>query len=753
MATVELLAPAGTLETFYAALEGGADAVYAGAPGFNARNLAKDLRIEEIGAMIRYCHDRDKKIYIAANSLILEKDIGSVISTLALLEELQPDALIVQDLGLLYLVKKYFPTIKLHGSTLMTVHNSEGVRFLGDQGCERVVLARELTLKEIETINQRSGKTELEVFIHGAMCFSYSGLCLFSSYLGGKSGLRGRCVQPCRRAYTSSSNISSPKWKKKRGGTKKAAKGKYSFSMNDLSGLEAVSSLKKIGVSSLKVEGRLRSAHYVRNVIKAYRIMLDSEEGDQDNALIEAQDLVDNAMSRNTSSGYFFTPQPEEAITSHHSGNIGLHLGKFSGIKEVKGARICRFVVKKDIAIGDRLRLHVEPSGERASFRIKSLYVQGANVQKASAGERISVELPGTLVLPVGAFVEVYKVDSGAQGFIPRDGLDIDGVSLELRWLKKKTAPKIGGITDVLCKAELSRNDESTASHQKKKKQDFHHRGRSFRAKKRLPIEWWLKTDSPNVIFNRFPFAPDRYLLNFEKQLLSQAGKIKKELGPRSRIVSWSLPPLIMENDIAKVKRQIFSLMRTGFRSFQLGHISQVQLFQGEKVHLFGDYSLNVMNSLTVSYLQALGIGSVQAAIELDKQSLEDLIGGYRAQSVDALTSSHGTVPIGLYVYGSPPLYTARLASNHFEYGKRLESPKKEPFVIRKKEGFTQTFPETGFSLLPYLEELQKIGLGYVVVDTCNHTSRKNVEELGERLKGTGRYRKLPTFNYLGHLE
>ena len=217
MAAMELLAPAGTVETFGAALDGGADAIYVGAPGFNARNLARDLRIEEIGAMIRHCHSLGKKLYIAANSLLLEKELPLVIENLALLQELRPDALIVQDLGLIRLVRHYFPELKLHGSTLMTVHNSDGVHFQAELGCERVVLSREMTLKEIGAISARKGDTELEIFIHGAMCFSYSGLCLFSSYLGGKSSMRGRCVQPCRRAYSSGGKGSGGKGGKSTG--------------------------------------------------------------------------------------------------------------------------------------------------------------------------------------------------------------------------------------------------------------------------------------------------------------------------------------------------------------------------------------------------------------------------------------------------------------------------------------------------------------------------------------------------------
>jgi putative protease len=169
----ELLAPAGNLENFQAALDAGADGVYVGAPGFNARNLARDLRLEEIGAMIRHCHDRGKKLYVAANSLILERELPAVIEALALLETLEPDALIVQDLGLIRLIRDCFPALPLHASTLMTAHNVDAVRMLSTMGCKRVVLARELTLKEIAAIVAGTD-VELEVFVHGAMCFSYS---------------------------------------------------------------------------------------------------------------------------------------------------------------------------------------------------------------------------------------------------------------------------------------------------------------------------------------------------------------------------------------------------------------------------------------------------------------------------------------------------------------------------------------------------------------------------------------------------
>ncbi len=759
MAAMELLAPAGTVETFGAALDGGADAVYVGAPGFNARNLARDLRLEEIGAMIRHCHSLDKKLYIAANSLLLERELPLVIENLALLQELGPDALIVQDLGLIRLVRDYFPKLKLHGSTLMTVHNSDGLRFQEQLGCERVVLARELTLKEISTISAGRGDTEIEIFIHGAMCFSYSGLCLFSSYLGGKSGLRGRCVQPCRRAYSSRGKGAGGKGG---GSLKKGDSGRYLFSMNDLTGLEAVSFLKEAGISSLKIEGRLRSAHYVQSIVAAYRKVLDAAPGHEESALAEAKDLAEQAMSRKTSSGYFFTPQPAEAITPHHSGNMGMHLGRFTVTRKAGEQLTCKFVTKAALAVGDRLRLHIEPSGERTAFRLKSLFVLGRQEESAASGSKVSIELPHGFQADSGGHVEVYKIDGGFRlGALNSTVLQVEQIGRELKGTRQQLAGTIKQIVGEVCAvggtAEMPEQSEKSEKSAGKgamrgttKKRLAHLRP----VRKKMPLEWWLKTDSLKLLQGDLPFTPDRYLLSFNKQTVLQAGKLKGALGAKARLVTWALPPLIMENDLARVRKQIQLLLRTGFRSFQLGHLSQKLFFAGEKAHLFADYTANLFNNQAVAMVGDSGIGAAQAGIEMDRAALQELLRGCRGgEGGSGPGQKRRNIPVGLTVYGAPALYTSRLAPDHFQYERQILSPRDEPYIIRKKEGFTQTFPAKPFSLLPYLDELKEIGIKYVVVDISGTDSKRELLELNDRLSNTGRYGKLSTFNYLGTLE
>ncbi|MDR3631356.1 MAG: U32 family peptidase [Desulfocapsaceae bacterium] len=740
---MELLAPVGTLENFQAAMDAGADAVYVGAPGFNARNLARDLGLEEVGAMIRHCHDRGKKLYVAANSLILESEIPRAIETLALLESLGPDALIVQDLGLIRLVREYFPALPLHASTLMVAHNADAVRMLASLGCRRVVLARELTIKEIAAV-AAAVDTPLEVFVQGAMCFSYSGLCLFSSYLGGKSGLRGRCVQPCRRRYN---------WQSRdgKGGGGKTAGGSYLFSMNDLSGLEAVPALRRIGVAALKIEGRLRSAHYVSHVVRAYRLLLDSAEGDFEQAVEGAKVLIDRAMGRKVSPGFFLSPQPKEAISPYHSGNTGLHLGRLKILAPDEAGVFGSLALKGPVGLGDRLRLHFESSGERQAFSLKRLMLRNQEVEEAEAGTPVRILLPEGSEKLSGR-IELYKVDvrqEKAEGRAP--DLAVAPVKRDLGKSRNRLGPHIQSI-----QARVLGTEEAVQTLQGGNSPG---RGRKSGPQKKsgsgLPVEWWLKTDQPGMILGRLPFAPDRLLLTLDKNMLGQAGRIRQYLGAQARNVIWALPPVLLGAEFQRLRSSVHSLMRSGFKSFQIGHLSQTAFFGKERVHLYGDYTLNLMNGQAVELAGIAGLEAVQLSIELDQQSLQDCVKGYRRPGIeDGKGTSGGRVRLGLMVYGAPALFTARLAADHFQYGRIFISPKEEPFVIRKKEGGTQTFATRPFSLLPHLQDLKEMGLQYVVIDTTGLAlDKKGLQELADRMSAKGRGPRLSAFNYFGKLE
>jgi len=254
----ELLAPAGSLEILKGVIESGADAVYVGGSMFGARAYANNFTEEELLEAIDFAHLRGVKVYLTVNTLIKNSEFSKLYDYLLVYYKRGLDAVIVQDIGVVKAIHEYFPSLEIHTSTQMTVTGADGVRFLSQFGVTRVVMAREVSLAEMKRIHEETGM-ELEAFVHGALCYSYSGQCLFSSILGGRSGNRGRCAQPCRLPYTV-----------------EGKKDEYILSLKDMCGIKALDKLHDAGVYSLKIEGRMKQLEYACGVVKYYRSYIDS---------------------------------------------------------------------------------------------------------------------------------------------------------------------------------------------------------------------------------------------------------------------------------------------------------------------------------------------------------------------------------------------------------------------------------------------------------------------------------------------
>lgn len=256
----ELLAPAGSLEILKGVIESGADAVYVGGSMFGARAYANNFTEEELLEAIDFAHLRGVKVYLTVNTLIKNSEFSKLYDYLLVYYKRGLDAVIVQDIGVVKAIHEYFPSMEIHTSTQMTVTGADGVRFLSQFGVTRVVMAREVSLAEMKCIHEETGM-ELEAFVHGALCYSYSGQCLFSSILGGRSGNRGRCAQPCRLPYTV-----------------EGKKDEYILSLKDMCGIKALDKLHDAGVYSLKIEGRMKQLEYACGVVKYYRSYIDSKK-------------------------------------------------------------------------------------------------------------------------------------------------------------------------------------------------------------------------------------------------------------------------------------------------------------------------------------------------------------------------------------------------------------------------------------------------------------------------------------------
>lgn len=319
MSNIELLAPVGSFDALRAAVSNGANAVYLGGKSFGARASANNFDTEEMKQAVEYAHIRDVKVYVTVNTLVKESEISYFLKYINFLYNIDVDALILQDIGMTKLVKEHFPDFEIHASTQMVAHSLEDVKYLEKLGFKRVVLARELEIKEIEYISKNSS-VDIEVFVHGALCVCYSGQCLMSSMIGGRSGNRGRCAQPCRKVYDLIDKSSNSKVK---------LDDQYLLSPRDLNTIEDLDKIIDTGVLSLKIEGRMKRAEYVATVVGSYREALDYYITNKN--LKVKKDILDNLYSifnRKFTKGYILEKSGKEIMNPEKPNNTGLYIGK-----------------------------------------------------------------------------------------------------------------------------------------------------------------------------------------------------------------------------------------------------------------------------------------------------------------------------------------------------------------------------------------------------------------------------------------
>jgi putative protease len=354
MPTVELLAPAGNPEALDAALGEGADAVYLGARNFNARMRSNNFAFNQLEAAVGACRRQGKKLYVTVNTVFEQREADRMWQFLQYLDSLAPDGIIVQDLGVAQMAAKHFPKLELHASTQMNIASAKGANLLSRRGFKRVVLARELSLDEIRAVKQATN-IELEVFVHGALCVSESGLCMFSSYLGGKSANRGSCAQACRRLYATDGQSG------------------YWFSPDDFQLIEYVPELMEAGVASFKIEGRMKSAEYVGQVVAAYRHMIDNWKLGRERALAKAQAMLQSDFARRKTRFFIAGQLDSEYIRPEQAGGTGISLGKIRDIRVIDEKRYALMEAYPGLAEGDSLRFHRPDDSERFTAKVREV--------------------------------------------------------------------------------------------------------------------------------------------------------------------------------------------------------------------------------------------------------------------------------------------------------------------------------------------------------------------------------------------
>lgn len=384
MKKLELLAPAGNMDAFLAAIEAGADAIYIGGYTFGARAFANNFSDDEIIKCINYAHLYGVKVYITVNTIVYEKEVDLFLNYIDFLHRNNVDAIIIQDLGMFDLVRKVYPNLELHASTQMHIHNLNGVLNLQKWGAKRVVMARETSYETLKEIKKHTS-IELEVFVHGALCVSYSGQCLMSSLIGGRSGNRGKCAGTCRQQY----NLIDDN-------EKKYNEDSYLLSTRDLNTLEDIGKLIELGIDSFKIEGRMKRAEYVYLVVSIYRKAIDNylkykETRITENDILELKKIYNRKFTK----GYLFNDK--NIMNTYRPNHLGIKIGKV--IKKDKNSIYIKLNNKLINGDGIRFLNKVEDDG----LIINQMYI---NKQKViSAKENDVIEIKGNINCDNGATV------------------------------------------------------------------------------------------------------------------------------------------------------------------------------------------------------------------------------------------------------------------------------------------------------------------------------------------------------------
>ena len=573
MSKPELLAPAGSLLSLKAAIEGGADAIYIGGAAFNARMKAKNFDENDLKIGIELAHEYGVKVYIAANTLILDREIDEYLRAAERAYLLSADAMIIADVGAASEVKKRIP-IELHASTQLSGHNVDAAKRLCEAGFSRMVLAREMPKADIARFCAES-PIESEVFVHGALCVCHSGQCLFSSLVGGRSGNRGECAQPCRLPFKS---------KNGRGDA-------YPLSLKDLSLAEHITELCEMGVSSFKIEGRMKSPEYVRDVTARWRTLLDEGR----NADKRDMEYLAGVFGRSGHTDAYFIRKIDSKMLG-----VRRESDKKESAAQAKFESITRKIPIELFASIKR----GEPSRLTARVGEKCVTVLGATPDEART-QPITVESLRKNLSKLGDTVYYLKNLSAE--------LD-EGLMLPIS--------AINALRRAAIEALKSENDESARSDS-----DILSAKKSFPSKKREKIR--------TAVFYQPENIPDA-ARNFFDRIYIPLERYSKLSGYGYGVM---LPEVIFDSERDAVEKMLAEAYKNGARDALIGNIGHVDLVKNQGFSLHGDMRLNVFNNSTAAELEALGIRDFILSPELTLRQMRD-IGGF------SLACVYGRLPL-----------------------------------------------------------------------------------------------------------
>lgn len=655
---IELLSPAGSFESLKAAIAAGCDAVYLGGTLFGARAFANNFNNVEMIKAINYAHLYGVKVYVTTNILIHEHEVERFLTYVEFLHKNNVDAIIIQDLGMLDLVHKTFPNLEIHASTQMHIHNLDGVIMAKNLGVKRVVLARETSIETLNTI-KKNVLIDLEIFAHGALCVSYSGQCLFSSLIGNRSGNRGSCVGSCRLPYKIVDEDNN-----------KLNHGNYPLSMKDLNTLEYLGNLIEAGVTSLKIEGRMKGPEYVYTVTKLYRMAIDSYYQNK-KVFIDQKEFnnLKRIFNREFTKGYLFNEQMENIINDQRPNHQGVLIGKVVDYKnnyafiklneEVHindGLRIVLedddyglllnefYINKKLVKVGHKNDIISLKVNKKIKVNSKVLLTKDSklieNINNVISKNERKVLINGEVILKLNEPMQI-KINDGIN-FISVTG-DLVNSSINNSTKKETIYEKVSKLGDTVYKFEqLDIIIDNNVFIPLKLINELRRRAIELLNEKRL-YQYEFKKEEYTISIPKFNLA------NNKSVLVDSLNKIGN-----SNNYDIIYSENISDNAIIKIPKIVDNYDKYDIsKEYLIGELGAFNKLP----NINCDYSFNVYNSYTVALLHSLGAKRITLSYELTYKQIKNIVDNYQKRY-------HANPNLEVVIYGNCEVMTLKTNLN-----------------------------------------------------------------------------------------
>ena len=734
--TIELAAPAGSPEALDAAIGEGADAVYLGLKDFNAHLRCANFSYSQYEAALRSLHRMGRRLYVTVNTVFEQREADRVYQLLKYLAKTGPDAIIVQDLGIAAMAQACFPSLKLFASSRINAASARAVNLLSRNGFSRVTLARELSLEEIRSIRTNTNM-ELEVFVHGSLCMSVSGLCLFSSYLGGKSDNRGLCTQACRRAYFSGTA----------GEDTNKEDGAYYFSPSDLQLVEKIPDLFRAGVNFFKIEGRMKSAEYVGTAVSAYRLVMDNLDAGEEaltRAIAEARNILKNDFARpktvyliNGTESSPAATDGEEAVLDwlnpKQNAGTGIPLGKLLRVtgrdEESKGLLSPGGV---SLAAGDSIRLHRArgSGGGAAPDRLshKLTFAEDA----PNGGCWISVP-PG-----FGPGDTVYLIQTRATGrrYAP---VITRGLKDSSRGPGRDKAPPPQEKADITGSRNRSRNKDAA---------DF-------------PPGFYVKVSRIEDLYIVQSVRPVKAILPYSRKLSRRLlGGQEKPLPFPARDIILSLAPFFPQENEAQTAADIPALIEKGYTRFIINNLAQFSLFRGGAFRAGEDGKnrpllaagpwLYTYNAWAWDFIAKCGAEYCVSPLENNRQNLERCFPQaeyFAGRKTKSRCGAGARSRVFVTIFSRPGLFHMRPNLGRLYDFTNFYDSRGEAFKLSPSPEGSFVYPQTPFSIVDKTPFLREAGFSRFILDfssgALKKTEYREIMEMADRaapLSGTSRF-------------